>query len=132
MSTFTAFLKLLAPVPVLVGILHVVLGPGADVLLGAELSWEAIHDPVLDSQNRFYGVVFMGYGLLFWVCAMDLRKYAAVFRIAAGFVFLGGLARLISISVVGVPSATVVFLTVVELLAVPPLVWWHWRVLRDS
>jgi hypothetical protein len=53
-----SFLKLVAPVFVLVGALHLVLGVGADALLGARLPAEAFTDPALNSQNRFYGVAF--------------------------------------------------------------------------
>ena len=57
-------LKITAPVFVLVGCLHLVLGLNADLLLGANIGADVISDPVLDSQNRFYGVAFTVYGFL--------------------------------------------------------------------
>jgi len=57
------FLKVVAFVPILVGVLHLVLGLNADVLLGARLPAAVIADPALDSQNRFYGVAFMPYSM---------------------------------------------------------------------
>jgi Domain of unknown function (DUF4345) len=130
MQAFATVLKLLAPIPVLVGVMHLVLGPASDVLLGARATDTLLGDPVLDSQNRFYGVVFMGYGALLFLCATDVRRHATLFRILAGFIFLGGVARLLSMALRGVPSAPVVALTVVELAGIPLLLWWHARVLR--
>ncbi|MSP17671.1 MAG: DUF4345 domain-containing protein, partial [Myxococcales bacterium] len=121
-------LKLLAPVAILVGLLHVVLGLRTDVMLGAKLPVEVISDPVLDSQNRFYGMAFAGYGALLLLCASDLRKYTALFRVVAAAIFLGGVARLIAMALHGAPTPPVLGLMAIELFAVPPLVWWHARV----
>jgi hypothetical protein len=53
MINIATFLKIIAPVPILVGALHLILGLNADVLLGARLPALVIADPTLDSQNRF-------------------------------------------------------------------------------
>jgi hypothetical protein len=63
MRVLAIVLKISAPVFILVSILHLTLGVGADVLLGANLSPAALADPALDSQNRFYGVAFSVYGV---------------------------------------------------------------------
>ncbi|MSP60793.1 MAG: hypothetical protein EXR72_10710 [Myxococcales bacterium] len=54
MATLARVLKLLAPIAILVGLLHVAMGLRTDVMLGAKLPVDVISDPVLDSQNRFY------------------------------------------------------------------------------
>lgn len=87
MQSLRLILKLMAPIFFSVGGLHLALGPGADVLLGAQLSREVLADPTLDSQNRFYG-----------------------------------LARLVSMALLGLPPAPVLFLLAVELIAPPGLV----------
>ena len=61
MRSLRVFLKSVAPLLVLVGALHLVLGLGADAMLGSEVAPQAMSDPGLDSQNRFYGVAFMLY-----------------------------------------------------------------------
>lgn len=61
MKSYARVLKLVAPVFFMVGAVHLILGPGADVLLGARLSAATLGDAVLDSQNRFYGVAFTVY-----------------------------------------------------------------------
>jgi hypothetical protein len=47
MSNIANFLKVVASVPILVGLLHLVLGLNADVLLGAKLPASVIADPAL-------------------------------------------------------------------------------------
>ena len=124
MAWYSNLLKLAAPIFVLVGTLHLVLGLGADVLLGAKLSQEAMSDPVLDSQNRFYGVSFTLYGVLLFLCASDLPKYKSVLRCVLWVFFAGGLARLVSLFAVGAPSVQVIVLAATELLLPPILLVW--------
>lgn len=122
MKNLTLSLKLLSPIFMIVGVMHLVLGPNAEVLLGAKLSSASIVDPVLDSQNRFYGVSFALYGALFYLCAGDLHKYRQVLLLVLLFFFAGGLARIISIMAVGIPSPLVLMLLLTELL-LPPIMW---------
>ena len=129
MRAFTIFLKWLAPIPVVVGLLHLLMGPHADVLLGASLPAATLADPVLDSQNRFYGVSFMAYGVLLYLCATDIRKYAPVFVALIGFMFLGGVGRLVSLRLHGVPSPPVIALAAIELLGMPLLLLWFSRLM---
>jgi len=129
MRAFTIFLKWLAPIPVLVGLLHLLMGLHADVLLGASLPAATVADPVLDSQNRFYGVSFMAYGALLYLCATDIRKYAPVFVTLIGFMFLGGVGRLVSITLHGTPSPPVLMLAAIELAGMPLLLLWFSRLM---
>ncbi len=130
MPAFVVVLQVLAVVAMLVGAGHLTMGLQSDVLLGARLPAEVIADPVLDSQNRFYGVVFIGNGALVWLCARDPARYATVLRIVAAFIFAGGLARLLSIALTGAPSPQVFALIAVELFGIPLLLAWHRRLLR--
>ena len=74
MRSLVLLLKLVAPVFLIVGALHLLLGLGADALLGAKVSAEVMTDPALDSQNRFYGVAFTLYGVLLFLCSTDIAK----------------------------------------------------------
>ena len=132
MQIFAFFLRLSAPVFLIVGAIHLVLGVGADVLLGAKLTAEAVTDPGLDSQNRFYGVSFALYGVLFLVCASNIPKYAIVLRCVLWVFFAAGVARLVSIAIHGMPPALVVALLVSELVLPPVLAWWLSRVTRET
>ena len=124
MKSYVRVLKLVAPVFFVVGALHLILGPGADVLLGARLSAVTPGDAVLDSQNRFYGVAFTVYGVLLLLCASDLNKYQTVLRCVLGVFFAAGLARCVSIAISGSPTALVLGLLVTEIVAPPVLLWW--------
>ncbi|MDR2851642.1 MAG: DUF4345 domain-containing protein [Burkholderiaceae bacterium] len=130
--SLASFLKLIAPVFALVGALHLALGAGADVLLGAKLPPEALSDATLNSQNRFYGIAFTLYGLLFYLCATDLRKYATVLRCVLWVFFAAGLARLVSIATHGVPPPLVLALLASELVVPPLLLLWLSKALRAA
>ena len=132
MQTFALVLRLSAPGFLLVGALHLALGVGADVLLGAKLAAEAVADPALDSQNRFYGVAFTLYGVLLWVCASDIPKYATVLRCVLWVFFAAGAARLVSIAIHGIPPPLVVALMASELVLPPIFIWWLSRVENKS
>lgn len=127
-----SLLKLFGLVCMLVGALHVFLGLQAEQLLGAGLSEATIANASLDSQNRFYGAAFILFGLVAWVSATDLRKYALIFRLQMAAFFLGGIARLISILLHGLPSLPIQLLTVSELLIPPIFIWWHFTSRRQS
>ncbi len=124
MNLLARVLRLLSPVFVVVAILHLALGVRADVLLGASVPPSTVADPTLDSQNRFYGVAFALYGVVLFICAGDLQRFAPVFKAALTVFFLGGVARLVSWAIYGPPSALVIALGLVELVA--PVVLWAW------
>ena len=124
MRSLVIILRLAAPVFFVAGALHLVLGLGADVLLGAKVSAEVMADPGLDSQNRFYGVAFTLYGVLILLCATDIPKYATVLRCVLWVFFAAGLARFASIAVHGSPPPMVWALLVGEVLPPPLLIWW--------
>jgi hypothetical protein len=131
MSSLALVLKVAAPVFMLVGALHLFYGVEADVLLGANIPMEAVSDPVLDSQNRFYGISFTLYGVLLFLCANNIAKYSAVLKCVIWVFFAAGLARLVSIGIYGMPSTLVLLLLASELLLPPLLVVWLNRVLRE-
>lgn len=108
------------------------LGAGSEVLLGAKLPAEVLADPALDSQNRFYGVSFTLYGVLFWFSATNIPKYATVLRCVLWVFFAAGTARLVSIAIHGLPPPFVVTLLASELLFPPLLLWWLSRVGNES
>ena len=130
MRSLALFLKIVAPVFVFVAALHLALGAGADVLLGARLPSEALTDPALNSQNRFYGVAFGLYGVLLYLCAADLAKYATVLRCVLWVFFVAGLARLVSIATHGIPPPLVLVLLATEIVLPPMLHVWLSKVLR--
>jgi hypothetical protein len=105
MEAFKKGILAWAVVPLITGAIAILVGPPFWRLVGMELSAPGFSDPILDSQVRFLGTVWFGYGVLMCVCARDLKKYAGLLRTALLLVFLGGIARLASIAVVGMPDA---------------------------
>ena len=96
-------------------------GPDDALIVNAAMFIKTI---ILDSQNRFYGVAFTLYGVLLFLCAADIRKYAMVLRCVLWVFFAAGLARLVSIATHGLPPPPVLTLLASELLAPPLIVWW--------
>lgn len=124
MRQFSLLLRLIAPGFLLASALHLWLGAGADVLLGAELPPEAIADPALDSQNRFYGAAFALYGVLLVVCASDVPRHANVLRCLLWTLFAAGAARGVSFALYGSPPPLVVVLALIELVLPVALLLW--------
>jgi hypothetical protein len=122
--SFVIVLRLLGLAFFAVPAVHLTLGLGADVLLGAMVPDSVLTDPALDSQNRFYGVAFALYGVLLLVCSNDLVRYVAVVRCIFLVFFTAGLARLISIVARGIPPPLVLALLATELLIAPIMLWW--------
>jgi len=124
MRMMSVAFRLAAPIFIIVGFLHLVFGVGAEVMLGAGIPAEALTDPVLDSQNRFYGVAFTVYGFLLWHCASDLEKYRTVVQILLWVFLAAGCARLVSIATHGWPDTLVLALLATELLLPPVCLIW--------
>jgi Domain of unknown function (DUF4345) len=126
------FLKLVAPIFWLVGAAHLIFGLGADAMLGPKVPAEALTEPGLDSQNRFYGVAFTLYGTLLFVCASDLVKYRTIVMCLLWTFFAAGLARIVSIAKFGVPPPLIVALLAIELIAPPIAIYWLSKTTRPS
>lgn len=103
------FLGLFAVTAIFIALLHLILGPSA--IPGA-----IPVNPTMDSEDRFYATLFGAYGVaLFW-CIKDIeQKSRFVYFLALTF-FAGGLARLVSMAVVGLPNSFFIAMTILELL----------------
>lgn len=83
-------------------------------------------NPTMDSEDRFYATLFLGFGAAMIWCARDLPARRGVFDALWLTFFLGGVARLISAAMVGLPAPLFLFLGGLELV-LPPLFWWMHR-----
>ena len=68
----------------------------------------------------------LGFGLAHVWAARDLAHRSGLVLAMQATFFVGGLARIVSILVVGMPIPLFVFLGGLELV-IPPLVWWWLR-----
>jgi hypothetical protein len=76
----------------------------------------------IDSDMRFYALLFAAYGLVFVWCAVDIADRGRVANILGALFFGGGLARLLAWAATGQPNWFYVVMIPVELIV--PLVNW--------
>ncbi|KOU42908.1 DUF4345 domain-containing protein [Streptomyces sp. WM6378] len=101
---------------VLIGAVH--LATGMDAVPGA-----GSPGPTVDSLMRFFGAIFLGYGLAWIWVARQSPIPSRIVRLLAGIFFLGGAGRLLSWAALGRPNWFQLVLMGIE-LALPPLYFW--------
>lgn len=115
-TTLRRLTLLMGLVCVAIGLFHFLLGT-------ASVPGEGHAGATVDSRERFYGAIFIGYGLA-WVWAARRRPVPSIaVRWLAGIFLLGGIGRVLSLAVHGRPQVFQVALTVIELV-LPPLYLW--------
>ena len=111
---------LLALVPILTGIITML---GVSDPLYASSGVPTL--PVLDSNLRFFGGVWLGLGLaLIWLVPR-IESEGVLFRVVWGGIFLGGIGRLLSMLMVGLPPLPFVGFTALEVIGAPLFVYWQ-------
>ena len=114
---------MLALVPLGAGLAGVIRGPA---FLGVTAPWPSD----LDSHVRFLSGVFLAVALAWYSCIPQIEHKTERFRLLAGLVIAGGVARLASLIISGAPSTGHLAGLGLELLIVPLLVLWQARVAR--
>ncbi|WHQ69945.1 DUF4345 domain-containing protein [Methylorubrum extorquens] len=114
-----------AIVPVLAGLYGVLfgidgIGGGTPVNISA------------DSHFRYLSGLLTGIGILFFTCVPGIEDKSRLFRFLTLVVVLGGLARLLGLSLTGVPSLTMLVALALELVVTPLLCLWQMRVARQA
>ncbi|MFD1797047.1 DUF4345 domain-containing protein [Paracoccus aurantiacus] len=104
----------------LIALAHIAIGP-------ASIPGSVPVNATMDSEDRFYATLFLGFGAAMIWASRDLSERRRLFQALLLVFFLGGIARLISVAAVGWPNALFVFLTVVELVLPPVFIWMHRR-----
>ncbi|WP_194834827.1 DUF4345 domain-containing protein [Nocardia sp. XZ_19_369] len=100
---------------VAIGFLHIALGNDAVPDMG-DLGATA------DSQSRFFGAIFVGYGAAWIWAARESPIPSTVIRWLAGIFLLGAVGRAVSVAVYGWPHWFQIVLTAVEVV-LPPIFW---------
>lgn len=92
------------------------------------------HPPVvptdLDSHFRYISGLFLGMLLLFASCIPAVERKGSRLRLLAAMVVIGGLFRLLSLALVGMPSLGHRIGLGIELIEVPLILLWQARVAR--
>ena len=118
----SAFITLFGLVCAVIGCAHIILGPAA--IPGA-----VPVNATMDSEDRFYATLFLGFGLACIWSARDLRGRSRVMLALMAVFFVGGIARLVSWMAVGPPGNLFIFLGAIELV-LPIGVYLWWRAIR--
>lgn len=108
-------------VPVSAGLAGAVCGIG----VFEPSSWLG-HDT--DSAGRYLSGLLLGIGLAFLTTVPAIASQGARFRLLTLIVFVGGLARLAGLFLVGVPSPAMLGGLAMELVVTPALALWRERV----
>lgn len=118
----------LGAVPVVTGIVSM-MGLADPLYASLQLPHSAT---TLDSNLRFFGGVWLGLGLCVWWLVPRIAQETALFRAVWLMIFLGGVGRLLSLLLQGLPLLPFVGFTALELLGAPLFVWWHRRLQADG
>lgn len=110
------FVLLFGAVCMVIALVHIGYGP-ASIPGGVPVN------ATMDSEDRFYATLFLGFGAANIWCAQDFGARGQVFRALMLVFFLGGVARLVSAAQVGLPSPMFVLLGALELVLPPVLLW---------
>jgi len=81
--------------------------------------------PSLDSNLRFMGGLGVGLGLTLLWLTPSIEKRTSLFRIIWLCALAGGIGRLVSAAVAGVPSTPILIFTLIEVPGVPFLIYWQ-------
>lgn len=109
------FVALFGVVCCAIALAHIAIGPRAIV--------DAVPvNATMDGEDRFYATLFLGFGAALVWCSRKLRERSGVFGSLLLVFFLGGVARGLSLLLVGWPHPLFVFLGGLELI-LPPLLW---------
>ncbi|MCW3847958.1 DUF4345 domain-containing protein [Sphingomonas sp. LB-2] len=97
------------------------------VLRGAAWLAKAPVTPDLDSHFRYLSGIFLMLGIGFASCIPRIEAQTGRFRLLGAMVIAGGLARALSLAVMGAPSTGHLFGLGMELVVVPLLLLWQAR-----
>jgi hypothetical protein len=118
-------LGVLGLIPILTGGLDLIVGANALNLAGASISPEVLANVVLDSQIRFLGSIWLGVGIVLYWLLPRIETQTTLLRLLLGIIFLGGIGRLISALLVGVPPTELIAATGLELIGMPLIMVWQ-------
>ncbi len=110
------FVTLFGVVCMGIALVHIGYGP-------ASIPGGVAVNATMDSEDRFYATLFLGFGAASVWCAQDLAARSQMFRALMLVFFMGGVARLVSAAQVGLPSLLFMVLGLVELVLPPVLLW---------
>jgi hypothetical protein len=102
----------------------------AGILLGAAMV-DATAPPIdADSHYRYLSGLLLGIGIGFATAIPRIETRTARVRLLTAIVVIGGLGRLLSLLLRGIPDKSMLLALVMELVITPALALWQGRVAR--
>jgi Domain of unknown function (DUF4345) len=120
-----AVVAIFAVIPVLAGLAGVLLGPGM-------VDGPGVESVAIDSHYGYLSGLLLGIGLGFWTTVPGIETKTKRFQLLTAIVFLGGLGRLYSLVMVGVPDRMMLFGLAMELIVTPLLALWQNSIARRA
>lgn len=121
---FQIFMGLFGVTVIFIAMLHIIYGPS---VIPGSIPVNA----TMDSEDRFYATIFLGYGLTLLWCVFDIERKSRIVNFLAWIFFAGGLARLMSMSAVGQPAMFFVIMTILELIIPLFIMFMQWRISKE-
>ena len=115
---------LLSLIPISAGLAGVWLGPAMVRIGDSNIS--------ADSHFRYLSGLLLAIGLCFWRLVPTIEREGRAARLLTLIVFIGGLARLASLTGLGLPSLPMMGGLAMELVVTPLLCFWQMRIARIS
>lgn len=99
------------------------IGGIADEFYAINLNRQLPGHLILDSNLRFFSGLSLGLGIILCWLIPSIEKQKSTFRLLSLMIFIGGLGRVISMIMIGLPSPLFVLFTLLELLFPLLIVW---------
>jgi hypothetical protein len=87
--------------------------------------------PVLDSNLRFFGGIWLGIGLAMLWLVPSIERQGTLFRVLWLAILLGGVGRVLSWIVIGQPPKPYIGFILLELLGAPLFIYWQYRIAQS-
>ena len=85
-------------------------------------------EPLLDTNLRFYSGLWLVMGMAILATFRTYENHLGMYRLIWAMIFMGGVARMMSLLVIGRPPFPIVGLMILELWGAPLLAYWQNRV----
>jgi len=136
MKAFQIVIYVIAVIPLITGVSDIFNGAAGLLAAKGQLTANAVKDPYLDNMYRFFAAIWLGVGVFMMLFVRDLTRYHTAMTALFGVIFVGGLARVISVVQLGMPvdqsQANIIIVgLVIELFVIPVLYLWM-RYLRPA
>jgi Domain of unknown function (DUF4345) len=131
-KTLQTVLAILGLIPILTGGLDLLLGARSLRVVGSLIPLDALSDVVLDSQIRFLAAIWFGVGIILYWVIPSIDRQTTLFRLLMGAIFLGGIGRISSAVLLGIPPVQFIAVIMLELVGVPILVLWQSSISKSN